>query len=94
MSSMWKIVEAVTTVLSVTSLYVGCGLWILFAYTRPIAPNQVDGRVYPLDMHGMRVYLNAREHFGLEALFMLFAVLGVATIVIDRTKRPFGKKYA
>jgi len=46
-----------------------------------------------LDTHGWRVYLNAREHFGLELLFVVFVVLAVGAIAIDRTKRPFASKY-
>jgi hypothetical protein len=77
----------------VTSFSAGWGLWMHFAYTRPTAPNQAEGRVYPLDTHGWRVYLNAREHFGLELLFVVFVVVAVAAIVIDRVKRPFARKY-
>ena len=49
--------------------------------------------MYPLDTHGWRVYLSAKEHFGLEGLFAAFVVLAIAAIVIDRVKKPFASKY-
>ena len=60
-----------------------------FAYTRPTSANALEGRVYPLDTHGWRVYLDAREHFTLESLFIAFGVLFLIAFVIDRLKNPF-----
>ena len=89
MWSIWRIGEVALGLASMVSFCGGWGLWMHFAYTRPIAPNPLDGRVYPLDTHGWRVYLNAREHFGLELLWVLFVVLFLIAFVIDRVKKPF-----
>jgi hypothetical protein len=86
----WRLAEITSAIASLGSFLAAWGLWTHFAYTRPITPNALDGRVYSLDTHGWRVYLNAAEHFGLELLFVLALVLFVIAVVIDRLKKPFG----
>ena len=87
--NLWRIIEGATAIGGFSSFCWGWGLWMHFAYTRPTSANALEGRVYPLDTHGWRVYLDAREHFTLESLFIAFGVLFLIGFVIDRVKKPF-----
>src|SRR5205809_4208678 len=64
--NLWRIVEGATAIGGLSSFCWGWGLWMHFAYTRPTSANALEGRVFTLDTHGWRVYLDAREHFTLE----------------------------
>jgi len=88
----WKISEAVAMIISAASFCYAWGLWMHFAFSRPTSPNSLEGRVYPLDTHGTRVYLNAQEHFLLNLLIVLFIALAVTAITIDWLKNPFQTK--
>ena len=85
----WRIVETGAAIASLMSFFTGCFLWFQFDYTRPKVPNPLEGRVYPLNTHGSWVYLDAREHWLLNSLMILFLILAVTAIAIDRLKKPF-----
>jgi hypothetical protein len=64
-------------------------IWYAYQSTLPHHPDQVAGRVYPLNVHGVVVYqtreerdrLNVIQHFS----FMVFAV-GILTGALHRKK--------
>jgi len=87
----WRIAETGAGIASVVSFFMGCFLWFQYDYTRPKIPNPLEGRVYPLNTHGSWVYLNAREHWLLNSLTILFLILAVTAIAIDRRKKPFSR---
>ena len=85
----WRIAEGGAAIASLVSFFGDCFLQFQFGYTRPSVPNPLEGRVYPLNTHGSWVYLNAREHWLLNSLMILFLMLFVIAIAIDRLKKPF-----
>jgi hypothetical protein len=85
----WRRIEVVSSFSALGLFLGGWLLWWHFNATRPIAPNSLDGRVYPLDPHGWRVYLTSMEQLTLNLLFNASLALFVIAAIIDRIKKPF-----
>ena len=87
----WGRLEKVLGNLSL-ALWIGWyWLWIHYAQTRSSSPDPSTGRTYLLDTHGHLVYLVSTERFRLYVLAWSGALLFIAAVLIDITKRPFRK---
>ena len=85
----WRIGEVGAAIVALASFLTGVFVQFQFDYSRPRVPSPLEGRVYPLNTHGSRVYLNAHEHFVLTLFFILFVVFAAIAVAIDRLKGPF-----
>ena len=88
MNRVWKVTVVMLRMTSMACFAAGWGLWRHFAWTRPTSPVPADGRIYPLDTHGWRVFLDAHERLELRALWVAFPVLFLLGFSIDRLKKP------
>lgn len=63
------------------------GLFERYSYTRPTVKSPAVGRTYQQNNHGHYTYLTAEEHFRLNALQVVAAVLFLTGSLVDPERR-------
>jgi|ERR1051325_4518959 amino acid transporter len=80
-------------------IFAGVGFLVCFAFgisfyfrNLPTNPQPEIGRTYPLNNHGISLYLTKREETQQEVSFIIAGILGVMSFTISSVFDPFEQR--
>jgi hypothetical protein len=81
----WRRIRKIEAVVGWTGLLVWMYNWATWSsyISLPRSPDQITGRLYPLNIHGIVVYLTHAEHDRLFIVGCVGAALGICAILLD-----------
>jgi len=91
--TIWTVVETVAALVALGLFLTYMGLWEQYAHTKPDAANLSSGRIYPLNEHGLIVYLTSAEQNRLHMLAWMagFCFL-IAVLIGIFIKKSWGRR--
>ncbi len=82
-SMMLRTCQFIFTVMALGSFLTYGGFWDVYAQRRPRMPSESIGRIYPINNHGVVVYLTASEKLRMDVFLWAAVPLFLIAILID-----------
>jgi hypothetical protein len=82
-SMMMRTCEYLFAVMALGSFFTYMGFWEVYAHNRPTIASESIGRIYPLNNHGVVVYLTASEKLHMDAFLWAAVPLFLIAVLID-----------
>jgi hypothetical protein len=89
LAMIWRILHIAAAIVCLGSFIAAVGLSYQYVNTRSTTPDVTSGRVFAHNVHGQVSYLNAREKWNLNLLFIISGAAFAGAMGIQMWKRPF-----
>jgi hypothetical protein len=85
----WRVIGSIAWLVGFGMFFLA--IYMIFYYLHSDLPTPLPelGKIYAHDVHGQVVYIDLKEKWTLNGLFIVAGAAFIIAIIIDRWKRPF-----